>query len=55
MEARNQYYFMGFAILAILAGSAAAEERPPNILFLIADDMPWKTVAALSGEDIELK
>lgn len=30
-----------------------AAERPPNILFIFADDMPWKAVAALSGEDID--
>jgi len=35
------------------AVATSAASRKPNILFIIADDMPWKAVAALSGEDID--
>jgi choline-sulfatase len=41
-----------FLILICVVATTIAAQKP-NILFLIADDMPWKAVAALSDEDIE--
>lgn len=41
------------SIAFTIAPFTSAADAKPNILFIIADDMPWKTVAALSGEDIE--
>jgi choline-sulfatase len=40
------------ALLALLMPAAAAEPKP-NILFLYADDMTWKSVRALGTEDID--
>jgi choline-sulfatase len=40
------------AILPLLMPAVAAESKP-NILFLFADDMTWKSVRALGKEDID--
>ena len=40
------------ALLALLMPAAAASPKP-NVLFLFADDMTWKSVRALGKEDIE--
>lgn len=43
---------MLFLFLALLMPAAAAAPKP-NILFLFADDMTWKSVRALGKEDID--
>lgn len=40
-------------LIPLFFGAFAAAAEKPNILFLFADDMAWKTVASLSGEDID--
>lgn len=40
-------------LLLVLPRISGAAEPPPNILFLFADDMTWKSVRTLGGEDID--
>ncbi|WP_226895167.1 sulfatase-like hydrolase/transferase [Luteolibacter marinus] len=40
-------------VLMSFLACARAEESKPNILFLFADDMSWKTVRSLGSEDID--
>jgi len=42
-----------FSMFLLLPLTAAAAESKPNILFLFADDMTWKSVRALGKEDID--
>lgn len=44
--------FLRLLTIALLLNTARGQGKP-NVLFLHADDMSWKTVAALSGEDID--
>src|SRR5881397_2343437 len=33
---------IGVAMFALLAGGSRAAERPPNIIFILADDLGWR-------------
>jgi arylsulfatase A-like enzyme len=40
----------GLAALALLAGPAPAAEKPPHVVFLLADDLGWKNVGYHGSE-----
>jgi arylsulfatase A-like enzyme len=42
-----------WTILSMLLTSGLNAAEKPNVLFLFADDMAWKTVRSLGGEDID--
>lgn len=52
MKLRDFSAYLGFLLLAILAPwASAAESRPPNVIFILVDDMGW-TDLGCTGSDL---
>ncbi|MCP3920570.1 MAG: sulfatase [bacterium] len=46
-------YLSPMLLVAVLGGRAVAAQRPPNFLFILADDVTYSDLACFGGENVE--